>query len=112
MQVKFYNTFNSLGNKKDDLTIIYTPAANLKVLSLIDLKTPWMIKLYQLKENRRYGCGSGLIPQRQKGTSLPAHYLVSHSPIQQVKRGIQSLSQCVVKPKNLYLPEPSACCQT
>lgn len=25
-----------LGNKKNDLTIIYTPAANLKVISLID----------------------------------------------------------------------------
>jgi hypothetical protein len=29
------NSFNSIGNKKDDLTIIYTPAANLKVVSLI-----------------------------------------------------------------------------
>ena len=38
-----------------------------------------MIKLRSLKEIRRYGCRSGLIPQRQKGTSLSAHYLVSHS---------------------------------
>ena len=39
------NTFTSLGNKKDDLTIIYTPAANLKVVSSIDLKKPLMNKL-------------------------------------------------------------------
>ena len=43
----YSKTFNLLGNKKDDLTIIYTPAANLKVISFdwLKLKSP-ITKLY------------------------------------------------------------------
>jgi hypothetical protein len=73
--------FDSLGNKKDDLTIIYTPAANLKVKFFIALI--WNHRpLITIKEIRRYGCRSSFIPQRQEGTSLhrPLFSFISLTP--------------------------------
>lgn len=55
------SSFRNLGNKKDNLTIIYTPGDNLKVGPL---PAAWNedFPLDPVVENGRYGCWPGFIP--------------------------------------------------
>jgi len=52
------------GNKRNDLTIIYTPADNLKVcfLQTVLSHTPNLSNVRHVKENWRYGRWAGILP--------------------------------------------------
>ena len=64
------SNLNFSGNKRNDLTIIYTPADNLKVRpSIVIIAYSQSPRCGYHKENRRHGRRTSVIPERQE--SMP-----------------------------------------